>query len=366
MTKYFIMKIVIFAGGVGTRLWPLSRKKTPKQFEKIINNQSTLQLAVDRLRPFFSFNDIYISTGQKYVSLVKKQLPEIPEKNIIGEPVMKDVGPAVGLVTAILAKDFPNEPMAILWSDHLIKKVNLFLKILKLAERIINKKNNKIIFIGQKPRFASSNLGWIESGKKIKEIEDLPIFEFEYLRYRPEPALAEEYFKSSHHSWNPGYFVTTPKFLWKLYQRFVPTIFTGLSEIQKSLKTKQFNQVLNRIYPSFDKISFDNAILEQLDSKDGLVISADLGWSDVGAWEALKEALQGRQEDNVTYGKVYPKDTKDCLIYNFSNQTVFTIDLDKMLVISTPDVILVCPKNSVPKIKKLVESLDGTEYEKLT
>ena len=115
MAKASNMKAVIFAGGVGTRMWPLSRKQTPKQFEKIINDQSTLQLAVNRLRPEFNWDDIYISTGNQYTSIIKKQLPQIPKKNIIGEPVMKDVAPAVGYLMAILAKKFPQDPVVILW-----------------------------------------------------------------------------------------------------------------------------------------------------------------------------------------------------------------------------------------------------------
>lgn len=360
------MKIIIFAGGVGTRLWPLSRKRTPKQFEKIIDNKSTLQLTVERLMPTFNPKEIFISTGERYVEMVKKQLPEIPSENIIGEPEMRDVGPAVGLVTAILVKKYSDEPMAILWSDHLIKKIDLFLKVLKVSEKIVKEDKEKIIFIGQKPRFASCNLGWIESGKKVKEIEELSVFEFKSLRYRPSPVVAEKYFRGEKYSWNPGYFVTTPRFLWKQYKRFVPNIYNGLLEIQKAVGTKNFNKFLKKIYPSFDKISFDNAILEQLEAKSGLVISADLGWSDIGAWEALKEALQNFDEDNVTHGKVYTKDTKDCLVYNYTNQIIFTIDLAGMLVINTPDVTLVCPKTSVPKIKKLVESLNGTNYENLT
>lgn len=360
------MKIIIFAGGIGTRLWPLSRKKTPKQFEKIIDNKSTLQIAVNRLKPQFKARDIYISTGERYIKMVKEQLKEIPEKNIIGEPEIRDVGPAVGLMIAILVKQFPNEPVAILWSDHLIKNTDLFLKILKTAEKIIKREKDKIIFIGQKPRFASCNLGWIESGKLLRKEEGLSILEFKSLRYRPKPEVAEEYFSDGKHSWNPGYFVTTPAFLWKLYQRFVPGMYDGLLKIQKMVGTNQFKGTLKTVYPHFDKISFDNAILEQLNSKAGLVISADLNWSDVGAWEALKEALQNFKEDNVTHGKVFPQDTKDCLVYNYTSQTVFTIDLNEMLVINTPDVTLVCPKNSVPKIKKLVESLSGTKYEDLT
>ncbi|MCL4382532.1 MAG: sugar phosphate nucleotidyltransferase [Patescibacteria group bacterium] len=360
------MKAVIFAGGVGTRLWPLSRKSYPKQFEKVIGEKSTLQLAVDRLFPDFGWKDIYISTGSDYIKLVQQQLPKLPRENIIGEPQMRDVGPAVGLATAILAKESPDTPMVILWSDHLVKKEEFFRKILKTAEKRIIKNPQKIIFIGQKPRFASQNLGWIEHGVRIDKEDDVEIYKFKSFRYRPELDLAEKYFRSGRHSWNLGYFVTTPRFLWNQYKNSVPKMFHDLSLIQTAWGTAEFKTILNKIYPQIEKISFDNAILEKLDPKTALVISENLEWSDVGAWEALKEALQTSTEQNVTSGKVLLKDCRDCLVYNYTNQLVTTIDLDGHLVINTNDVVLVCHKNSVPKIKKLVEEISGTENSHLT
>jgi len=360
------VKIVIFAGGVGTRLWPLSRKKTPKQFEKIIEGKSTLQLAVGRLRPTFSYKDIYVSTGEEYTGIVKKQLPKIPAKNIIGEPQMRDVGPAVGLMTAILEKEGKDEPFAILWSDHLVGKVKLFIKVLKAAEAIVSRNRDKIVFLGQKPRFASSNLGWIEFGKKVEDFDGLSVCTFKNLVYRPDPVTAKKFLKDKKHAWNPGYFVTTPGFLWEQYRRFAPALYEPLREIQKTWGTSTFRETLKKIYPKIKKISFDNAILEQLDGDFGLVISCDLAWSDVGAWEALKEALTRSKDENLTRGKVYLEDTKDTLVYNYTNQVVFTIDLDGMLVINTGDVLLVCSKDSVPKIKKVVNGLSGTELENLS
>src|SRR5258705_6943096 len=158
------MKIVIFAGGIGARLWPLSRKNTPKQFEKILGNKSTLQLAADRLLPDFSWKDLYVATGKAHVDLVKDQLPNIIKEHIIGEPEMRDVGPAVGLMTGILTKDAPDEPMAILWSDHLVKKEEHFRKILQTAGEVVKNDTERIIFVAQKPRFARKNLGWIDHG----------------------------------------------------------------------------------------------------------------------------------------------------------------------------------------------------------
>ena len=353
------MKAIIFAGGVGTRLWPLSRRNSPKQFEKILGDKSTLQLAVDRLRPDFAFEDIYIATGKKYEKIVRKQLPQIPSENFIFEPAVRDVGPAVGMAMSIVGKKYPNSPVAILWSDHFVKKERRFREVLNFAEDLVAKNNNSLILIGQRARFANQNLGWIEFGKEIQEIRGTKVFKFKKLIYRPTLEQAERFLNTDNFAWNPGYFVTTPQFLLSQFEKFAPDLYKGIMKI-KDEKT------LETIYSTLEKISFDNAILEKIDAKNVSVIAADLGWSDVGAWEALKEALEKQSDENVTKGKVLVNDSSDNLVFNYTDQLVVGIDLEKMLVINTDDVLLVCSKNSVPKIKKLVEKLENTPHEHLT
>lgn len=360
------MKVIIFAGGVGTRLWPLSRKSTPKQFEKIVGDKSTLQLALDRLQPEFKPQDIYIATGKKYQEIVYSHLPQIPKGNFIFEPEMRDVGPAVGVAIGIVGKDNPDEPVAIIWSDHFVKKERRFREVLGFAHQLVSKNQDLLVFIGQKARFANQNLGWIEFGEEVNQIRGTKIFKFKKLIYRPSLNDAEKFLESGSYAWNPGYFVTTPKFLLSQYKKFAPKIWKGILEIQDSVGRKDHEKVLEKVYPGFAKISFDNAILEKINPENVNVIAADLGWSDVGAWEALKEALQLRISENVTRGKVLIEDSLDNLVFNYTDQLVVGIDLEKMIVINTDDVLLVCSKDSVPKIKKLVENLVGTEHENLT
>lgn len=360
------MKFIIFAGGVGTRLWPLSRKNTPKQFEKIIGDKSTLQLAVDRLQPDFPPSDIYVATGKKYEEILRSHLPQIPPENFIFEPEMRDVGPAVGVAAGIVAKKYPNEPIAIIWSDHFVKKERRFREVLNFAKDLVLKEKDSLIFIGQRARFANQNLGWIEFGEETGDIRGTKIFRFKQLIYRPSLEDAQKFLERQNFAWNPGYFVTTPKFLLSQYEKFAPELFAGIMQIQEAVGESNYEKVLNEVYPKFEKISFDNAILEKIDPKHVFVIAADLGWSDVGAWEALKEALQTSTDENVIKGKVLVEDSSDNLVFNYTDQMVVGIDLTKMLVINTDDVLLVCPKDSVPKIKKLVESLSGTPNENLT
>lgn len=359
------MKVVIFAGGVGTRLWPLSRKNTPKQFEKIVGDESMLQVSVSKLFPDFNWSDIYISTNSQYEDILRKQFPQIPAQNLIFEPAMRDVGPAVGLMIANFIKKFPDEQIAILWGDHLIKKDPEFRQTLKTAEKLIEENPERIVFVGQKPRFASVNLGYIEFGKEVEQKDGLAVYEFLDFKYRPDEGIAQEFLEDGKHAWNLGYFVTTPQFLWKQYEKNAPELYEKLNIISKAVETPEYEKVLQEVYPTIEKISFDNAILEKLDPKDGLVLSVDIGWSDIGAWEALKEALAQSEEENVTKGNVELIDSRDSLVFNNNGKLVVGIDLDQILVVDTEDVLLVCPKTSVPKIKKYVEGLVGTPNEKL-
>lgn len=362
------MKVVLFAGGVGTRLWPLSRKKSPKQFEKIEGDHSMLQLAINRLTPEFDPKDIFITTGRQYKDIVEQQLPQIPKENIFLEPVMRDVGPAVALTASIFAKISPDEPFAMLWgSDHLVKEEEIFRKVLKVAGQVISEKKTKIVFIGQKPRFANQNVGWIRYGSKLFEIEDINFYEFKHWKYRPELEVAKQWFKEGHHAWNLGYYVSTPRFVWDSFRQFAPNIYNTLLPVQEAWGTKDYEKVLNEVYPTVEKISFDDAVLEKIDLNLAYVISQDVGWSDVGAWEALKEAYETVPLENITRGKVFTKDTTDTLVFNYEDKKlVVSIDMDSCIVVNTPDVLLITKKTSVPKIKKVVESFQGTEHEDLT
>lgn len=361
------MKAIIFAGGTGTRLWPLSRKKSPKQFEKLVGDRSTLQAAVDRLLPDFKHKDVYISSNFLYRDLIREQLPEIPEKNLFFEPVKKDVAPAIALAVGILTRSAPTEPIAILWSDHLVKRIKLFRKIIKVASVMVRRDPNKIIFITHRPRFASVNLGYIHYGRLVEKKSDIGFYEFKGMRYRPDEATAKKFSGDGVHAWNLGYFVTTPQFIYKAYERYAPNIYENTENILSHYGKKDYEKVLKSQYAKTESISFDNAILENLDKKNAMVVVEDIGWSDVGSWEALKEALQAHSYENVTRGRVYLDHVRDSLIYNYDDgKFIVGVDLDENIIVNTKDVILIAKKNSMPKVKKLVENFSGTGLEDLT
>ncbi len=199
----------------------------------------------------------------------------------------------------------------------------------------------------------------------MAENDGIKIHPYNSLIYRPILKDAEKYLKSGHHAWNVGYFVTTAKFLWQKYRSLSPTLFEPLAIIQKAYSKTDFDQVLKAVYPKIPKVSFDDAILTKIKKEEAVVISENIDWSDVGAWEALKEALQTSPGQNVAQGKVLISSSRDSLIYNYTDQLIVALDLEGLMVVNTNDVIMICHKNSVPKIKKLVESLSGSENEHL-
>lgn len=356
------MRIVVFAGGTGRRLWPISRQSSPKQFEPIVGESSTLQLAIERVAPLYGYDNIHVATNERYGEIIRRQLPDLPPANIIFEPARRDLGPAVGLAMAHLAHDGVDEPVAILWSDNYIENVPAFQQLLEAAETLITTGKAEILFIGETPRFANENLGWIGLGAHMGHVGDLPYYGFQSLTYRPSLELCREIFRRGTHVWNTGFFVTTPAYIRGLYERFSPELWRQLGEIETSIGTDNYEETLARVYPSLPAVSFDDAILTHLDQHGALVLHSEMGWSDPGTLYALKEAINPAKDANVKKGLVIDTSSEDCLIYNYeSGKLVVAVGLEGMIVVNTDDAILVVHKDCIPLVKQVINELQDTD-----
>lgn len=365
------MKIIIFAGGSGRRLWPISRQKSPKQFEPIIGKKSTLQLAVDRVMDTYGAENIFISTNLKYVGMVQEQLPELPPQNVIGEPTRRDLAAAVGLALAHLrhasGDQYQKEPVAILWGDNYMDHVDNFRKLVISAEQLVQKGEADIVFMGETPRFANDNLGWLGLGEEKGMIDGQPYYQFRSLNYRPPMDQCKQMFAEQTHVWNTGYFITTLGFVTDQYQLHQPKLAEQLSQLEAAIGTENYDAQLQKIYPQLESISFDDAILQYVAPEQALVLHGEMGWSDPGTLYALKEAINPDLEANVTKGLVVTDDAKDCLVYNYeSDKLVVVAGLEGMIVVNTEDAVLVVPKDKIPLVKKIVNGLEGTDLEKFS
>jgi len=358
------MRIVIFAGGAGRRLWPISRKASPKQFEPIIGEASTLQLAMERVAPIYGAENIFIATNENYRDIIRQQLPDLPAANIIIEPARRDLGPAVGLAMAHLMSTGEDGPVAILWSDNYIENLDAFSSLLKTAEILVHERKAEIIFIGETPRFPNENLGWIGLGREAGAIDGTPYYGFESLTYRPSLEYCRGIFAQGTHVWNTGFFVTTPGYIQRVYQQHSPAMWEQLRIIEEALRGVDYEAILARIYPEMESISFDDAILTHLDSRDALVLHSEMGWSDPGTLYALKETINPDPDANVTKGEVIDTASKDSLIYNYeAGKLLVAIGLEGMIIVNTDDAILVVHKDNIPMVKKVIENLQDTDLE---
>ncbi len=364
------MKIVIFAGGTGRRLWPISRKHSPKQFEALIGSRSTVQLAVERVAGQFGPENVFISTNQRYHEIIARQLPSLPAGNLISEPVRRDLGPAVGLALAHLAHAMDEEaiavePVAILWGDNTMSDADIFRRLLAAAERQIRDSRASIVFLGETPRFANENLGWIELGEPTAVANGTPCYAFRSWSYRPPLEQCVQMFASGKYVWNTGYFITTVGFVQELYRRHKPHMAAQLAEIEASIGRPEYEKVLGDVYPAMETVSFDDAILTHVQPREALVLHGQMGWSDPGTLYALKEALEPELERNVEHGLVLSQGSKDCLLYNYEEGKLLTVvGLESMIVVNTEDAILVVHKDQIPTVKELVDALEGTELER--
>jgi mannose-1-phosphate guanylyltransferase len=363
------MKIMIFAGGFGRRLWPISRQKSPKQFEPILGSKSTLQLAVDRVLDTYGAESIYVSTNEKYVHLVQEQLPHLPASNIIGEPARRDLAAAVGLALIHLAHgteagQLKDEPVAILWGDNYMNQVPNFLQVLATAEQLLQQQKADILFIGETPRFANQDLGWLGLGEKKGVLDGQPYYGFKSLTYRPPLADCRRMFSEKSHVWNTGYFVTTLAFVLQLYQVYQPEMAEQLSQIGQHIGQESYRETLHRVYPQLEAISFDNAILYHVSPERALVLHSEMGWSDPGTLYALKEALNPDTSANVTKGLIIDEQSEDCLVYNYEeDRLLVAIGLEGIIVVNTEDAVLVVHKDKIPLVKQVIEGLEGTDLE---
>lgn len=361
------MKVIIFAGGTGRRLWPISRQASPKQFEPILGEKSTVQLAVDRVLDLYGAENIFVSTNERYQEIIRRQLPQLPAENVVGEPERRDLAAAVGLIMAHLARssDRSDEPVSILWGDNYMDDTETFRALLQNAERLIEQDAAKIIFIGETPRFANENLGWIEMGRELGQVDGRPYYAFNSWRYRPPLEVAREMFDSGRHVWNTGYFVTTIGFVQSLYHQHQPQMAAKLDEIEQAIDQPEYEEVLHSVYPQLEVASFDDAILTHVAPEEAVVLHGQMGWSDPGTLYALKEALASGPEENVEEGLVLAQNTSDSLLLNYEDEKLMAvIGLEGIIVVNTGDALLVVPKDKIPQVKQFVNSLQGSDLEK--
>ena len=347
------MNIILMVGGGGTRLWPMSRNNTPKQFNALISDLSMFEETFNRFKNAFPLKNIYVSANTPTAKLAKKLVPEIPDDHYIIEPEKRDTGPAMAFAAAYLfIKSNPDEPMVYIPADHYIKDVNNYIQCFKEAEKTILK-TNKMIDIAIVTTFPNVSLGYTKIGKLVKNINGIKFYEFKGQVEKPDIKNATKFHKSKNYLWHANYFMWTPKMLLKAYEKYAPEIFKPIENIIKALKRND-KKTIEKEFSKTEKISIDYAVAERMNPKDVFIIKGEFGWSDIGSWEMLYDQMKSDTDSNrnLIKANLINLDTKNCLVYGPKEKLIATLGVSNLAIVDTKDALLICKREDSQKVKK--------------
>lgn len=345
---------IVLAGGGGTRLWPMSRKKTPKQMLPFIGKQTLLQTTMSRVKKLVPESRIYISTNSNHQKNILKQFPNFPKSQILFEPEKRDTAAAIGFVTSVIHAKDPDAVITTVNSDQYIQNEKEYVRILKKAARVAYANASYSVLIGVNPTYPEIGYGYIKISKKFAS-EKSEVFCVDRFIEKPDIAKARSYLKRWDYLWNPAMFVWRADTLLQLYKTYLPAHAKIMKTIASSVGTKKFERVVKREFGKFKPISIDYGIMEKTTKM--LVLPANFDWADIGHWRSVKDVLSKARKENVIQGLHLGIDTEGSLIYGYSNRLIATIGVSEFVIIDTPDILLVCPKERSQDVKKVVEEL---------
>lgn len=350
---------LIMAGGRGERFWPKSRINLPKQFLSLTGDGKTMiQLTVERILPLVDIEDIFVATNRNYKKLLMEQIPEIPEENILCEPIGRNTAPCIGLGAVHIAKKYGDAVMFVLPSDHLITHPQIFRRSLADAAEVAEQGSN-LVTIGITPTYPETGYGYI----KIHPEETAgAAFAVERFVEKPDLETARLYVASQQYLWNSGMFTWKVSTILENMRSFMPGTYEGLLRIKEAIGTEDQESVLEKEFQAFKSESIDYGVMEK--AKNIYILSASFGWDDVGSWLALERMQQRNEFGNVISGNVVSIDTKNTIVQG-TGKLIATVGVEDLVIIDTDDALLICDKNSTGDIKKVIENLkicNRTEY----
>lgn len=357
MSNYYA---VIMAGGGGTRLWPLSRQKRPKQSIPLLGERTLFQIAVDRLAPLFPPERILVVTSGQYAPALRAQRPALPEANFILEPEPRGTAPALGLAAVAVQRRDPAGRMACLTADHFIQDEARFRALLTAAAEVADR--DYLVTLGIAPTFPSTGFGYIQRGAGLGEFGGFGVYAAARFKEKPARAEAEAMLADGLHAWNSGMFVWKAGRLMAEFQRQMPAFHAQLAKIAAD------PGALPAVWPEVANTTIDYGIMEGAE-RVAVIPAEGLGWNDVGSWESLLEVLPADAAGNVVVGAdLLGVETEGALVHTAEagRKLVAAIGVTDLVIVDTGDVLLVCPRARAQDVRAIVAALkqraDGERY----
>lgn len=342
----------ILAGGSGTRLWPRSRRHAPKQFLPLLSERTLLQDTYSRILPFIPPERILVGTSAEFRDLVANQLPMLPVANIITEPEARRTAAAIGIAAMHVMHQDPHAVMVVLPADHTIAKVDVFRSVLADAQQLAEQ--DWLVTIGIHPTIPATGYGYIERNDGIITGGRHKAFRVTRFVEKPELATAGAFLRSGRYDWNSGMFVWKAERIVEELGTHTPMLYEGLTKITRMRREGADTGEWIRLWRLLPTETIDYGVMEK--AQRVAVIPADIGWSDVGDWAAIYEALSHDASDNAVDGQHISPDTRRTLV--ISSRLVATIGLEDLVIVDTPDVLFVCPRSRAQDVKQLVALLE--------
>jgi mannose-1-phosphate guanylyltransferase len=350
MDNYYAL---IMAGGGGTRLWPLSRKNRPKQMLSLLGEESMFRVSVMRLAALFPPERILVVTGQNQVEALQADVPELPRENFILEPHGRDSGPAAALGVAHIYHRNPQAVIAILTADHYIRDAWGFSRALRAAYEAAQE--GYIVTLGIKPSYPATGFGYIQQGPPLAKKQGLQVYHSAGFKEKPGPELAQEFLESGLYSWNSGMFIWTAAQALGEFEGQQAALYAALQKLMASLQTGDYASSLERNWGQMTKISLDYAVMEKAERM--AMIPVDIGWTDIGSWASVYDELATRPGDNILRGEGQHLSIESQGLLVNSSRLVVTIGLQDVVIVDTPDVLMLCPRDRAQEVKQAVEAL---------
>ncbi|MFQ5461288.1 MAG: mannose-1-phosphate guanylyltransferase [Phycisphaerae bacterium] len=351
---------VIMAGGAGVRLWPLSRRKRPKQLLKLFQGGSLLRQSYERVAELLPPEQISIITNRAHLSVIADELSELPSENLFGEPEGRDTVNAVGMSAAILAERDPDAVVGVFTADHLITPVEEFTRAVDQAYTAAEQHPDALVTMGIRPTRPDTNYGYVRRGAQISD----GVFDVEKFTEKPSVAAAMKYVSTGKYYWNSGMFAWRAATILKQLKQHLPPSYEAVEKIAQAWGTDQREEVLNREYPPLMKISVDFAIMEKAERV--LVVEMGCHWVDVGSWPALESVVEADADGNVSACKrVMHLGSRGNVVVSEEDHLIATIGVDDLVIVHSPDATIICTKRDAQCIRELVNNIGeqfGEEY----
>ena len=342
--------LVIMAGGIGSRFWPMSTDERPKQFIDVLGvGRSLLQLTMDRFEGVIEKENIWVVTNKKYADVVREQLPEMPADHVLCEPCRRNTAPCVAYVSWRIKSQDPKANVVVTPSDHIVTNVDEFRRVIKQCLEF-TEDSDAIVTLGMKPTRPETGYGYIQADLSMSSMRNKEIFRVDSFKEKPNLETATEYIKDKSYFWNAGIFIWNVSTIVNAFRVFQPVLSKIFESMLPIYGTDKEQEMIDKRYPECQNISVDYAIMEEVE--EIFVCPADFGWSDLGTWGSLLMQTKHDLYGNSVIGEnVQLYETHNCIIHTMQNSKVVIQGLDGYIVAEQDGKLLICKLSEEQRIK---------------